>query len=63
MALATAAPMIPSTIFISSPMSLFMNCFASQPAIPPMMIAAIQPVDLSWLVLLKWYQDAFKIAA
>ena len=34
MALATAAPMIPSTIFITSPVSLFMNCSASQPAMP-----------------------------
>src|SRR5215831_656860 len=38
--------MIPSTMFIRRPIWLFMNCSASQPAIPPMMIAAIQPVVL-----------------
>jgi hypothetical protein len=42
--LATAAPMMPSTMFITSPIWLFMNCSASQPAIPPMMMAAIQPI-------------------
>src|SRR5208337_4992552 len=44
MALAIAAPTMPSTIFISNPISLFMNCSASQPAIPPMIMAAIQPI-------------------
>jgi hypothetical protein len=29
------------------PMLLFMNCSASQPAIPPMMMAAIQPTPAS----------------
>src|SRR6266446_4171660 len=43
MALAIAAPTMPSTIFMIIPMLLFMNCSASQPAIPPMMMAAIQP--------------------
>src|SRR5262245_1038249 len=43
MALAIAAPTTPSTIFINSPISLFMNRSASQPANPPMMMAAIQP--------------------
>jgi hypothetical protein len=46
MALAIAAPTTPSTIFISIPILLFMNCSASQPAIPPMM-AAIQPTSAS----------------
>src|SRR5436309_828733 len=45
MALAIAAPTMPSTIFISSPILLFMNCSASQPAIPPMIMAAIQPIS------------------
>jgi hypothetical protein len=40
-------PDLPSTIFISSPISLFMNCSASQPATPPMMMAAIQPACAS----------------
>src|SRR5215467_9157599 len=54
MALATAAPTIPSTIFITSPISLFINCSASQPATPPMMMAAIQPTCVSSMaVLLK----------
>src|SRR4029077_12998919 len=44
MALAIAAPTMPSTIFITNPISLFMNCSASQPAIPPMIMAAIQPI-------------------
>src|SRR4029450_10532968 len=52
MALATAAPIIPSTIFIRSPISLFMNCSASQPATPPMMIAAIQPICGSFMACL-----------
>src|SRR5271165_2134543 len=47
MALAIAAPTIPSTIFISNPISLFMSCSASQPAIPPMIMAAIQPISRS----------------
>src|SRR6266446_6673129 len=47
MALAIAAPTMPSTIFMISPMLLFMNCSASQPAIPPIMIAAIQPTPAS----------------
>jgi hypothetical protein len=51
-ALATAAPTMPSTIFITSPMSLFMNCSASQPAIAPMMIAAIQPIVGSFMACL-----------
>jgi hypothetical protein len=38
-----AAPTLPSTTFIRSPIWLFMNCPASQPAIPPMMIA--EPTD------------------
>src|SRR5262249_52356354 len=49
MALATAAPMIPSTIFIKSPISLFINCSASQPATPPMIMAAIQPTCGSFI--------------
>ena len=40
MALAIAAPTTPSAIFNSNPVSLFMNCSASQPAIPPMIMAA-----------------------
>ena len=36
---------MPSTIFISKPISLFMNCSANQPAIPPMIMAAIQPIS------------------
>jgi hypothetical protein len=47
MALAIAAPTMPSTIFMIIPMLLFMNCSASQPAIPPMMMAAIQPTPAS----------------
>jgi len=43
MALAIAAATTPSTMFINNPVSLFMNCSAGQPAIPPMMMAAIQP--------------------
>src|SRR6516225_9082315 len=35
---------MPSTMFIKSPIGLFINCSASQPAIPPMMMAAIQPI-------------------
>src|SRR5215831_8914649 len=41
--LATAAPMMPRTMFITRPVWLFMNFSASQPATPPMMMAAIQP--------------------
>src|SRR5271167_4553 len=56
-ALAIAAPTIPSTIFISNPISLFMNCSASQPAIPPMIMAAIQPISGSPMArLLRWVQ-------
>src|SRR5262245_34673498 len=51
MALATAAPTMPSTIFITSPISLFMNCSASQPATPPMIMAAIQPTCGSFMAL------------
>src|SRR5215470_17264398 len=40
---ATAAPTMPSTIFMETPMSLFMNSSASQPATPPIIMAAIQP--------------------
>jgi hypothetical protein len=47
LALAIAAPTMPSTIFMISPMLLFMNCSASQPAIPPTMMAAIQPTPAS----------------
>src|SRR5207248_11428571 len=39
--------MMPSTMFIKIPIWLFMNCSASQPAIPPMMMAAIQPICCS----------------
>ena len=38
---------MPSTMFITSPIWLFMNCSASQPAMPPMMMAAIQPICCS----------------
>jgi hypothetical protein len=46
MALPIAAPTMPSTILISKPVSLFMNCSANQPGIPPMIMAAaaIQPI-------------------
>jgi len=37
MALATAAPTMPSTIFMIVPMLLFMSFSAGQPTIPPMM--------------------------
>ena len=45
MALEIAAPTMPSTIFIGNPISLFMNCSASQPAIPPIIMAAIQAIS------------------
>jgi hypothetical protein len=45
-------------MFISSPISLFMNCSASQPAIPPMMIAAIQPTAVVSMAALP-EEDAF----
>ncbi len=35
---------IPRMMFMSTPMLDFMNCSASHPAIPPIMIAAIQPM-------------------
>jgi hypothetical protein len=34
-------------MFISRPVSLFINISASQPAIPPIIIAAIQPISTS----------------
>jgi len=48
MALATAAPTMPSTIFMIVPMLLFMSFSAGQPTIPPMMWAtpASHPSDL-----------------
>jgi len=42
--LATMAPTIPRMMFMSTPILLFMNISASQPAIPPITIAAIQPI-------------------
>jgi hypothetical protein len=46
MALAIAAPTMPSTMFMISPRLLFMNCSASQPAILPTMIAVTSPLQL-----------------
>jgi hypothetical protein len=47
MALAIAAPTMPRMIFVSKPVSLFMKFSASQPASPPMIMAAIQPISAS----------------
>src|SRR5262245_33808601 len=49
--LATAAPTMPRTMFMTRPIWLFMNCSASQPAIPPMMMAAIQPSCASFMAI------------
>src|SRR5262245_30058670 len=45
--LASAAPTTPSTMFMSSPILLRMNCSARNPAIAPTIIAAIHPISMS----------------
>src|SRR5262245_28398603 len=52
---------MPRTMFITRPIWLFMNCSASQPATPPMMMAAIQPNCASFMAdLLKYVFDDTK---
>jgi hypothetical protein len=37
-------------MFMKTPILLFMNCSASHPATPPMMIAAIQPIPADSMI-------------
>src|SRR5690606_8538571 len=46
------APTMPSRTFLSTPPPAFMNMLASQPARPPMMMAASQPTPSKPIMLL-----------